>query len=247
MDLREIWDGGGITHGAWLTDPSVAQAEMIAGLGFDHVCADAQHGAMDFQSLIGVFQAVLLGGSRPLVRARWNEPGILAQYLDAGAHGVIVPLVNSPEEVEAVVQATRYPPTGGRSYGPFMASLRAEDYTARANDRIAVIPMIETVDAVRRIDDMLAVPGIDAIYVGPADLSFSLGLRPGNNDGVAAFDQALGTIVQACRNAGVVPGIHATASLAPRRREQGFRMIGVSTDSSALRDRMREEIQTARA
>jgi 4-hydroxy-2-oxoheptanedioate aldolase len=220
---------------------------MIAGLGFDHVCADAQHGAMDFQALIGVFQAVLLGGSRPFVRARWNEPGILAQYLDAGAHGVIVPLVNSPEEVEAVVQATRYPPIGRRSYGPFMASLRAEDYTARANERVAVIPMIETIDAVRRIDDMLAVPGVDAIYVGPADLSFSLGLQPRNNDGVDEFDQVLATIVAACRRAGVVPGIHATAALAPRRREQGFRMIGVSTDSAAMRDRMREEIAEAKA
>jgi 4-hydroxy-2-oxoheptanedioate aldolase len=202
---------------------------------------------MDFQALIGVFQAVLLGGSRPLVRARWNEPGILAQYLDAGAHGVIVPLVNSPEEVEAVVQATRYPPIGRRSYGPFMASLRAEDYTARANERVAVIPMIETIDAVRRIDDMLAVPGVDAIYVGPADLSFSLGLQPRNNDGVDEFDQVLATIVAACRRAGVVPGIHATAALAPRRREQGFRMIGVSTDSAAMRDRMREEIDAVKA
>jgi 4-hydroxy-2-oxoheptanedioate aldolase len=246
MDLREIWHDGGITYGAWLTDPSISQAEMIGGLGFDHVCADAQHGAMDFQALIGVFQAVLLGGSRPLVRARWNEPGILAQYLDAGAHGVIVPLVNTPAEVEAVVQATRYPPLGRRSYGPFMAALREEDYTARANASVAVIPMIETVDAVRCIDDMLAVPGVDAIYVGPADLSFSLGLRPANNDGVAEFDQVLGTIVDACRNAGVVPGIHATAALASRRREQGFQMIGVSTDSSAMRDRMLEEIQAAK-
>jgi 4-hydroxy-2-oxoheptanedioate aldolase len=247
MDLRELWDNGGTTYGAWLTDPSISQAEMVAGLGFDHVCADAQHGAMDFQALVGVFQAVLLGGSRPLVRARWNEPGILAQYLDAGAHGVIVPLVNSAAEVEAVVQATRYPPTGRRSYGPFMASLRDADYTERANDRVAVIPMIETVDAVHHIDDMLAVPGIDAIYVGPADLSFSLGLHPGNNDGEDAFDQALTTIVAACRNAGVVPGIHSTAALAPRRREQGFQLIGVSTDWAAMRDRMREEIRAARA
>jgi 4-hydroxy-2-oxoheptanedioate aldolase len=247
MDLREIWHHGGITYGAWLTDPSLSQAEMVGGLGFDHVCADAQHGAMDFQALIGVFQAVLLGGSRPLVRARWNEPGILAQYLDAGAHGVIVPLVNTAAEVEAVVRATRYPPTGRRSYGPFMASLRDEDYAARANEHVAVIPMIETVDAVRHIDEMLAVPGIDAIYVGPADLSLSLGLRPANNDGVAEFDQVLATIVDACRKAGVVPGIHATAALAARRREQGFRMIGVSTDSSAMRDRMRDDMSTARA
>jgi 4-hydroxy-2-oxoheptanedioate aldolase len=247
MDLREIWNRGDITYGAWLTDASISHAEMVAGLGFDHVCADAQHGAMDFQALIGVFQAVLLGGSRPLVRARWNEPGILAQYLDAGAHGVIIPLVNSPEEVEAVVQATRYPPRGRRSYGPFMASLRAEDYTARADERVAVIPMIETIDGVRHIDDMLAVPGIDAIYVGPADLSFSLGLRPANNDGIDVFDQVLATIVAACRKAGVVPGIHATAALAARRREQGFQMIGVSTDAAAMRERMREDIQSAKA
>jgi 4-hydroxy-2-oxoheptanedioate aldolase len=127
-----------------------------------------------------------------------------------------------------------------------MAALRDEDYTSRADERVVVIPMIETVEAVRHIDEMLAVPGIDAIYVGPADLSFSLGLRPANNDGVAVFDQVLATIVHACRNAGIVPGIHATAALAQRRREQGFRMIGVSTDSAAMRDRMREELSAAK-
>ncbi len=106
--------------------------------------------------------------------------------------------------------------------------------------------MIETVEAISNLDDILAVPGIDAIYVGPADLSITLGLKPGNNDGDSTFDDALATIVAGCRKAGVVPGIHATAALVERRLEQGFRMITVTSDTLAMRSSLVADLATAR-
>ena len=241
-----MWDQQLPTFGAWLSSPSAASAETSARVGFDYVCCDNQHGAVDYAATVGMIQGILLGGSRPVARVPWNEPGIIGKVLDAGAEGVIVPMVNSVAEAEAVVRSSRYPPKGERSFGPVLAGIRTTDYQAGANDRVAVIPMIETVHALSNIDDILAVPGVDAIYVGPADLSLSLGLPPGNNDTEAAFTDALSTIVAACRRAGVVPGIHASGSLAERRLEQGFRMITVSADLVAMRARMSDELAQSR-
>lgn len=246
MNLREIWADGRSTLGAWLSAPSSAAAETAARVGFDYVCVDNQHGAIDYQATVGMVQGILLGGSRPIARVPWNEPGIIGKMLDAGVEGVVVPMVNSVEEAEAVVRACRYPPLGERSFGPVMAGMRTDGYHATANDRVAVIPMIETVHALRRIDDILGVPGIDAIYVGPADLSLSLGLPPGNNDDRAEFTDALQVIVAACDAAGVVPGIHSTGDLTPRRLEQGFRMITVTSDLLAMRTRMAAELAQGR-
>jgi 4-hydroxy-2-oxoheptanedioate aldolase len=245
--LRERWAEDGPTFGAWLVVPGLVGAEAVARLGFDFVCADLQHGAVGEEAVLPVIQAVALGGSRPIVRVRWNEPGAIGRALDAGAEGVVVPMVNSPAEAEAVVRAVRYPPLGVRSFGPFAASLRRERYAGTANDVLATIPMIETADALRRLDDILSVDGVDAVYVGPADLSLSLGLPPGNNDDRTEFSEALAAIAAACRRHGVVPGIHASGALAGRRVEQGFRMITVSSDLLALRTRMGEELDEARA
>ena len=123
--------------------------------------------------------------------------------------------------------------------------MRHPDNRAWAEANVACIPMIETVEALSNLDDILSTPGIDAIYVGPADLSVSLGLDPGNNDGTAAFDDALSAIVAACHRHGVVPGIHATGALTPKRREQGFRMITVTSDALAMRAGVQSELAAA--
>ena len=133
-----------------------------------------------------MIQAIELGGGTPIVRVPWNEPGIIGKMLDAGAHGVVVPMVNTREQAEAVVRSGRYAPDG-------LAQLGADDgrHAPRRQPspgpsaHVAVIPMIETAEAIANLDEILSVPGVDAIYVGPADLSISLGLEPGNNDGEA--------------------------------------------------------------
>ncbi len=215
--------------------PSSVTAEATARTGFDYVCVDTQHGVIDYQAAVPMIQAILLGGSSPVVRVPWNEPGIVGKMLDAGAHGIIVPMVNTTAEAEAAVRACRYAPDGARSFGPSLAGMRADGYQAWAADNVAVIPMIETAEALSNVDDILAVDGVDAIYVGPADLSLSLGLPPGNNDDESLFTDALTTIAQSCARAGVVAGIHSTGTLTPRRVEAGFRMVTVTSDLVALR------------
>ena len=244
--LRNLWSAGDTTLGAWLTLPSSVAAEAVAGEGFDYVCIDALHGAVDYQTTVSLLQGIALGGSNPVVRVPWNEPGIIGRMLDAGAQGVIVPMVNTVADAEAVVRSCRYAPVGARSYGPTVVGLRHADYVSWATEHVAVIPMIETAEAVRNIDDILAVPGIDAVYVGPADLSLTLGLAPRNNDDSPEFTEALERVVSACRNRGVVPGAHCVGGVATRRAEQGFRMLTISSDIVAMHQGMVADLREAR-
>ena len=245
--LRDLWRAGDTTLGAWLSVPSSVTAEATARAGFDYVCIDTQHGAVEYSDAVPMIQAILLGGSRPIVRVPWNEPGIIGKMLDAGAQGIIVPMVNSVAEAEAAVRACRYVPHGGaRSWGPGLAAPRVDGhYLEWAEQHVACIPMIETTQALDSLDDILAVPGIDGVYVGPADLSLTLGLRPQNNDGDAAFDDALSAVVAGCERAGVVAGIHASGALTPARKAAGFGMITVSTELLALRAGLAAELAAA--
>lgn len=244
--LRELWAGDDPTFGTWLSIPSTVSAEASAHAGFDYVCVDNQHGAIDYQLSVAMMQAIIAGGGRPIVRVPWNEPGIIGKMLDAGAQAIIVPMVNTAEAARAVVSAVRYAPEGTRSHGPLMAAMRDANYQPNANRRIATVPMIETVEALKNLDEILSVPGIDAIYVGPADLSLSLGLAPKNNDGEPLFDDALTAIIAACRRHGVVPGMHSTGALAGRRVEQGFRMLTVAGDLLNMRSAIAAELALAR-
>ena len=244
--LREKWAAGGETLGLWLSVPSFLTAEVTARQPVDYVCVDTQHGVIDYQTSVSMIQAIELSGGTPVVRVPWNEPGIIGKSLDAGAYGVIVPMVNSRDEAEAVVRSARYVPDGSRSWGPVVAGMRHSDNRGWAGEHVAVIPMIETGDAIANLDEILSVLGVDAIYVGPADLSLSLGLPPGNNDDTASFREALDAIVAGCRRHGVVPGIHATGALTARRLEQGFAMVTVTSDAVALRLGLISEMKIAR-
>lgn len=244
--LREKWATDGETLGLWLSSPTPLTAELTARQPVDYVCLDTQHGIADHDLTVVTLQAIELAGGTPIVRVPWNEPGIIGRMLDAGAHGVIVPMVNTREQAEAVVRAVRYAPDGARSWGPAMAGMRHPDNRAWAEAHVAAIPMIETAEALSNLDEILSTPGIDAVYVGPADLSISLGLEPRNNDGDPVFDEALATIVAACGRHGVVPGVHGSGAVAARRREQGFRMITVASDVTAMRAGYASELAAAR-
>jgi 4-hydroxy-2-oxoheptanedioate aldolase len=244
--LREHWAAGITTIGSWLTLPSTVSAEVSAASGFHYSCLDLQHGVIDYQMAVAMTQAIVLGGGHPIARVPWNEPGIIGKVLDAGIEGVIVPMVNSAAEAALVVRSARYLPDGDRSYGPVMAGLRRPNYFEWAATGIAVIPMIETVQALNNLDEILQVQGVNAIYVGPADLSISLGLKPANNDGEAVFDEALAAIVRACNKYGIVPGIHTTPQFVAKRLEQGFRMVTVSNDMVALRTQLGAELAIAK-
>ncbi|MEZ7961388.1 MAG: aldolase/citrate lyase family protein [Ilumatobacter sp.] len=245
--LRQLWNESGTTLGGWVSVPSSVTAEAVARAGFDYVCIDAQHGAVEYSDCVSMIQAVLLGGGRPIVRVPWNEPGIIGKMLDAGAQGVIIPMVNTVAEAEAAVRACRYAPEGARSSGPTLVGPRTDrPYFEWAKDNVACIPMIETIEAVGNLGDILAVPGIDAVYVGPSDLSITLGLGPGNHDEAPEFLEALDAIAAGCEAHGIVAGIHATGALTPDRLERGYRMITVTGDLQAMKLGMASELDRAR-
>ena len=246
--LAEAFAAGRPALGAWASLPAAMGSEIMSRAGFDYVCIDMQHGLADYSDMLPMLAAIDLGTATPIVRVPWNEQGIIGRSLDAGAMGIIVPMVNSRAEAEAAVRSCRYAPQGSRSFGPTRAALRdGPGYFAGANEAVQCIPMVETTAALANLDDIVSTPGVDAVYVGPADLSVSLGLPPGNNDGQAAFDEALAAIVAACGRHGVVPGIHSTPTLTPTRVEQGFRMVTVTADSAALTAAVNSHLQSVQA
>jgi 4-hydroxy-2-oxoheptanedioate aldolase len=233
--LPAIWARGGAALGGWLTIPSSVSAEIMAHSGFDWVCVDLQHGMIDFSQLVPMLQGMSGTAATPLVRVPRNEPGIIGKSLDAGAWGIIVPLVNSRAEAEAAVAACRYAPLGHRSYGPLRANISTgPDYFGRANGEVTCIVMVETKEAVDNVDDIVSVPGVDAVYMGPADLSVTLGLPPGPDQPDAVFTEALERVVDACRRHHVVPGIAGNAVTAVTRIGQGFQLVEVASDAGLL-------------
>ena len=244
--VKEQWRRGEVTYGGWLSIASTVSAEIMAHRGYDWLCIDMQHGVIDYQAAAPMLQVIGATDTVPFVRVPWNEFGIIGKMLDAGAMGVIIPMVNSPDEAQRAVSACRYFPAGARSYGPTRIGITAgADYFARANDEIACIPMIETKQAVDQLDDILAVPGIDAVYVGPSDLSITFGQQPrGDNEG--AFEQARLRIAAGCREHGVVAGIHANAGLAARHRNAGYQMITISSDVLSLGAGAHADLKVAR-
>ncbi len=245
--VKRAWREGRVTYGAWLTVPSAFSAEVMAHQGFDWLCIDMQHGLIDYQVGVSMLQAISTTETVPFARVPWNEPGIIGKMLDAGAYGIIIPMVNTPDEARAAVGACRYVPDGYRSFGPVRAAYYAgADYGQHANEEIACIPMIETAKALGQIDEILSVPGIDAVYVGPADLSLTLGLPPRMDNEDESFEEARLAIAEACRRHGVIAGIHANAALAPKHEAAGYRMITVSSDAIALASAAARDLRSVR-
>ena len=246
--IRQVWERGGTAIGLFVfsrLDPVVVEA--LGKVGYDYVCIDLQHGLMAFDDMLAMLQALALGDATPIVRVPANDAAIIGRVLDAGALGVIVPMVNSPQEAERAVAACRYAPAGIRSFGPVRAGMAyGKSYAAEANDRILCIPMIETAEAVAQAAAIVAVPGVDAIYVGPTDLSLTYGLPPLLDNG-GAFADALATIAAAAAGQNVIAGIHANCALAAARQASGFRMITVTNDMAILNAGFASELSAGRA
>jgi 2-keto-3-deoxy-L-rhamnonate aldolase RhmA len=169
-NLKARLDAGKACVNGWLAIPSGFSAEVMAGCGWDSVTVDIQHGVQDYQSMVQCFQAMDRFPITPLVRVPWNEPGIIGKCLDGGAWGIICPMVNNAAEAKALADACLYPPIGKRSNGPIRAAAYgvASSYQSTANSEVLVIPMIETQDGIDNIDEILSVPGISGIYIGPS-------------------------------------------------------------------------------
>ena len=240
--LRQIWEEGKPVLNGWCSIGSPFVAEAMAMAGFDAITIDCQHGVIGYEQMLGMLQAVGDEPAIPLVRVAWNAPGDIMRALDAGAWGIICPMVNSRAEAEAFVSACRYPPAGQRSYGPTRAALvSGADYAARANDEILAFAMVETREALDAVEEIVATPGLDGIYIGPSDLSLSLGGLP-NQDSqeptiLAAFDQVLA----ACKAAGRRAGVHTTSTAYSKQMiERGFDLVTVGADLRYLMGARRE-------
>jgi 4-hydroxy-2-oxoheptanedioate aldolase len=235
--LRELWDRGGVTVGGWCVIPSAFSAELMGRSGFDWVCVDTQHGLVGYDQMALMLQALSITGTPAFVRVPWNAPGDIMKALDAGAQGVIVPMINSAEEARAAVGACRYPPDGYRSWGPIRAALGVDGYSpATGNRRIVVAVMIETVAGVAAADEIVSVPGVDAVYVGPNDLAVTHGMSPSADSFQEEHARIVETVLAACQRHGVAAGIHCgSIETALRWRERGFRMFNVTSDGIFLR------------
>lgn len=237
--LKEIWAQGRPSINGWLSIGNAFTAEIMAAQGYDSISIDVQHGALDYSSVLPMFQAMRASGVVPMARVPWLEPGIIMKVLDAGAYGVICPMVNTAAQAAEFVRYVRYPPHGQRSFGPTRVSFVAgPNYASEANDEILAFAMVETRQAMDNLDAIAATPGLDGIYVGPADLTFSLTqgrLAPAFDREEPEMVEALKTIVAACKRNNIRAALHCgTAEYAARAIGWGFDMTTVSGDSRLL-------------
>jgi len=229
--LHKVWNEGKGALNGWLSIPSTVTAEFMAMQDFDSLTVDLQHGLVDYQTALSLFQAVRGWGPTPMARVPWNEPGIIMKLLDAGALGIICPMINTAEDAKRFVGACLYHPDGYRSTGPTRAALLYPDYFPKANKTIVSLAMIETVQAIENADAICSTPGLSGIYVGPSDLAVSMGKSPGMDstdpEVVANIDRALA----AAKKAGIKAGIHCMAPSYLRKMvAKGFDFVTLSSD-----------------
>ena len=234
--LRQTWSAGEAVVNGWLAIPDGFSADTMAHQGWDSLTIDLQHGVVDYHSMIPMLQAISTTETVPVVRVPWLEPGILMKTLDAGAYGVICPMVNTREDAQNLVAWTHYAPRGTRSFGPVRALLYAGvDYPQHANDTIVTFAMIETAKALDNLDDILSVEGLDAIYIGPSDLSIALGCTPTFDDVDPKAAEAIDHILARAKAHNVIAGIHnSTPESALKRIAKGFQFVTVSSDARLM-------------
>jgi 4-hydroxy-2-oxoheptanedioate aldolase len=243
--LREVWDRGGASVGGWCVIPSPFAAELMGLAGFDWVCLDMQHGLIGYDAMVPMLQALSRTGTPAFVRVPWNQPDHIMKALDAGAQGVVVPMVNSVADARAATGACRYPPQGYRSWGPIRAALEVNGFNPEsANRDVVCAVMVETAAALADLDSILAVPGIDAVYVGPNDMAVTHGLPPNANPTDPEHRRLISLVREACERQGIVAGIHCgTWETAAGWRDEGFRMLNVASDAVFLRSNATEIVR----
>lgn len=248
LKLRESWSNGKAVFGAWAALPSFFSAELMAVDGIDYVCVDQQHGLIDYASALPMFAAIEARGGVALTRVPANEAWMIGRSLDAGAQGVIVPLVETGEEAARAVAACRYPPKGVRSYGPIRAALVSGSRDTRElGEGPLCFVMVETRKGLENIHEIVATPGLDGIYVGPADLALGLGLEPDLDKTEPEHVQAVQAILDACRQAGIVAGIQCSAGKPGREyAARGFGLVTVAKDTALIQAGVRREAAAAR-
>lgn len=234
--VKALWEAGKPVINGWLSIANSFSAEIMAHQGWDSLTVDIQHGIVDYQSSIAMLQAVEAQGVTPMARVPWLDPAIIMKMLDAGAYGLICPMVNRREDAEAFVAYSRYAPVGTRSFGPTRANFSAgANYAAEANGQILCLAMIETVEAVKNLDEIAATPGLDGLYIGPADLALSHGYAPGFDREEPDVIETIQRIKDAAHANGIRAGLHTGGpAYAARAIEWGFDLVTIVNDVRLL-------------
>jgi 4-hydroxy-2-oxoheptanedioate aldolase len=238
-ELKALWQRGDAAINGWLSISSPFSAEIMAAQGYDSLTVDIQHGIIDYAGAVTMLQAMRASGVTPLARVPWLDPGAIMKVMDAGAYGVICPMVNSREQAERLVSYMRYPPGGTRSFGPTRANFSAgAGYASEANDEILCLAMIETAEAMDNLQDITTTPGLDGVYIGPADLTLGVTngrLGPGFDREEPEMVSAIQTILSAAKGSGISAGLHCgTPEYAAKAIGWGFDLVTIANDVRLL-------------
>ena len=230
--LIKLWKSNTPVINAWLSIPNSFTAESFGKMGWDSVTIDMQHGQNDYQSSIAMLQGLQSGGSVPMVRIPWNEPGIIMKMLDLGVMGIISPMINNKNDCEKFVSYCYYPPVGQRSFGPMRAQLiHGSNYFNKANENILSFAMIETKEAVENLDEILSVPNLTGVYIGPADMSSSYGLPPKFDVKEDPVFSNIKLIAEKAKDYGKIAGIHnGSTDYAKEMISIGFKFVTILSD-----------------
>lgn len=247
--LRDIWNEGGVALNGWIHSTDTLSAEIMAHAGWDSLVIDLQHGFATMETVLSLLQAISTTDTVPLVRLSWNDALQTQRVLDAGAAGVICPVINNAAECEQFVAACRYPPRGFRSFGPTRARIYGgADYAENAAETVVTFAMIETAEGYDNMDEIIAVDGLDGIFVGPSDLGLTKFGRFGMPMRDPELWSAIGTIAERTRAAGKVAGVWTpNVEMALAVRELGFQLINVGIDLRHMKSAVEQAVQHMRA
>lgn len=247
--MREILSQRRLAYGGWCMISSAFAAEIVSASGCDWLGIDLQHGLVGEEGMRVMVQAAAIRGTPVVVRVPWNEPGTIMRALDAGADGVIVPMVNTPAEAEQAAAASHYPPLGNRSWGPLRSMMAEPGFTPTlGNQQTVCIVMIETAQAVENLEPILNVPGVDGVFVGPNDLAIS---HSGSADGAGTSPrdvEMIERIAQVCKSRGLAVGTACSGPEDVRRwQEMGYTFLALSSDAALIGEAMSHQLKAARA
>ena len=231
--LKQMFKKGESAVNGWLQIPNSFTAELMANQNWDSLTLDMQHGMIDYSNAVSMLQAISSTNVVPMARVNWNEPGQIMKILDAGAFGIICPMVSNKKEAEKFVKACLYPPKGYRSYGPIRGLVYGgSDYAEEANDEILKFAMIETKESLENLDEIMETPGLDGVYIGPADLSLAIGQKPSFDkpEGDPVYDEIMKILEHAKKNK-IIAGIqNGQPEYAEKMIKKGFQFVTIGSD-----------------
>ncbi len=236
---------------AWCSIANPFVSEILAAQGYDSITVDMQHGVIDYTDAVRMFQTMRASNTTPMARVPWLEPGIIMKSLDAGAYGIICPMINNRTQAEELVSYVRYPPSGSRSFGPTRALYGAgENYYKEANENVTCFAMIETGEAYSNLREIVTTPGLDGVYIGPADLTLGVtkgSLPPGLDRNEPEMVECIKNIMFACKDEGIIAGIHTGSSeYAIKAIKWGFDLVTLLSDVRLLSGAAKQNITEVR-